>query len=186
MPVPPALSGPFAASLLRSDLSTRNSLWTRFAALLPLRRFKICYAYLTLCVCVCQELFFTMGGQIVGAVRSFRCPNGGMCGIRRRGDGKGTADGGPSACQKTTVIANQPAGWCTPGWSLLPFGQFTSWRSPGFEGNVQVYELKMLQLSGRFPRQCAHWLGMTTFLTVSKIPQAKACGIFAFLISRGS
>ena len=32
-------------------------------ALLPLRRFKICYAYLTPNVCVCQELFFTGGGQ---------------------------------------------------------------------------------------------------------------------------
>jgi len=62
-PVPPALCGPFAASHFRSALSTRNSLWTRMAALLPHRRFEICYAYLTPYVCVCQELFFACGGQ---------------------------------------------------------------------------------------------------------------------------
>ena len=70
MPVPPALCGPFAVSHFRSALSTRNSLWTRMTALLPHRRFKICYAYLTPYVCVCQELFFACGGHPLAVLRS--------------------------------------------------------------------------------------------------------------------
>ena len=32
-------------------------------------------------------------------------------------------------------------------------------------GKSAFSELKMLRITGGFPRQCAHWLGMTTFLT---------------------
>ena len=40
------------------------------------------------------------------------------------------------------VIANQSSDWCTPGWSLLPCGQFTSWRSPGFEAMFFVVSIR--------------------------------------------
>ena len=35
------------------------------------------------------------------------------------------------SCKNKHVIANQCAHWCTPGWLLLPYGQFTFWQSPG-------------------------------------------------------
>ena len=82
-PVPPALSGPFAAPHFRSALSTRNSLWTRMATLLPLRRFRICYAYLTTYVCVCQALFFACDGQ--GLCRQKNISTGEACGYHTSG-----------------------------------------------------------------------------------------------------
>ena len=113
---------------------------------------------------------------VVAAVDAGR-PSGGLRAVNDLGEKRSTFRCS-SACQKTTVIANQPAGWCTPGWSLLPFGHFTSWRSPQILGKPMFSESKMLRSSGGFPRQCAHWLGMTTFLTVSSgIRMDAACFI---------
>ena len=55
---------PICCPAFRSALSTRNSLWRRSAALLPLLWFNLCYACYTTEVCVCQELFCATGGQI--------------------------------------------------------------------------------------------------------------------------
>ena len=44
------------------------------AALLPHRRFNICYGYLTPNVYVCQELFFAADGQAAGGLSDDRLP----------------------------------------------------------------------------------------------------------------
>lgn len=54
---------PICCSAFRSALSCRNSLWMRYAVLLPLPRFFILLPYLTTQLSVCQELFSTTGGN---------------------------------------------------------------------------------------------------------------------------
>ncbi len=62
-PFPTALNGPFADPLFALLSAMQNSLWMRCQLYFRFNGFKLCYAYCTPIVSICQELIFIYRGH---------------------------------------------------------------------------------------------------------------------------
>ena len=130
-----------------------------------------------------QECFWDAVGAVLWAALTFVCRKLHVRAVHLRGPykcgrkNKKRRGCGASACQKIRSSRTSPQAGAPQGGLSCPAGNSPPGDPPKILRKPALSESKMLRLSGGFPRQCSHWLGMTIFDSFKR----RGCGAFAYL-----